>query len=581
MPSLIRALAIDYDGTLAGENGPTPAVLDAIAQSRAAGIRVLLVTGRILTELLAAFPEALERFDAVVAENGAVVAAGRSERALVPAVGEAIDEALSARAIGFRRGFVIVAVAAGSDERVVVEAIRDSGLDCQVLRNRGELMILPAGVSKGTGTAQALAGFGISTRNCVAVGDAENDLAMFETCELGVAVGNAVPSLKKHADLVLTEPDGAGVAALLSGSLARGEPPIRTRRRQVTLGKGEDGSWVRVVASGIDLLIVGGSGTGKSFAAGLVAEQLIALGYVVCVIDPEGDHLALGNLPRAVALGGRPVPPDPEDVVRILRQSLSSVVVDLSLVSAPERNAWIRQALELLSQSRAAYGVPHWLLIDEAHAPLGPATGIALHFRSQQKGHCLVTYRPADLANATLSDLDYLLLLGGEEGVDAETLTVVSRAAGAPLDELRERARGLAFGHALLVRAGRPPELQRLALSNRWVRHVRHWRKYASAQLPADRRFQFRDQAGKLVGLAGNLVEFQRLLHRCDERTLARHARARDFSRWLRQVIADDVLAAVFEPVERRFLGDLSKLEAQDARMAMVDAVQKRYEEVT
>lgn len=579
MPSQIRAVAIDYDGTLAGRDGPTPAVLDAIAATRAGGIRVVLVTGRVLAELLVVFPDALERFDAVVAENGAVVATGRRERALVPAVGDALDEALSARAIGFRRGFVIVAVAAGSDERGVVEAIGDCGLDCQVVRNRAELMILPAGVSKATGLAQALAGFGVSTHNCVAIGDAENDLSMLEACELGVAVGNAVRSLKQHADLVLTEPDGAGVATLLSGSLARGEPPIRPRRRQVTLGSTEDGGWVRVAASGIDLLIVGGSGSGKSFAAGLVAEQLITLGYVLCVIDPEGDHVALGNMPRAVALGGGPTPPDAEDVVRILRQSLTSVVVDLSLVSALERDAWTRQALELAEQSRATYGVPHWLLVDEAHAPLGRA-GVASCFRPVHKGHCLVTYRPAELDGAMLSDLDHLLLLGTEDGLDAETLAVVSRVAGVPLEELEASAKDLAFGHALLVRAGRPPELHRLALSNRWVRHVRHWHKYAAAQLPSERRFYFRDRGGSLVGIAGNLVEFQRLLHRCDGQTLARHARARDFSRWLREVIGDEVLATAFDGYERSFAGEASRVEAQAARMAMVEAVEQRYEEI-
>lgn len=580
MASLIRAVAIDYDGTLAGKDGPTPAVLDAIAATRAGGLRAVLVTGRILTELLTVFPEALEHFDAVVAENGAVMAAGRRERALVPAVGDALDEALGARGIGFRRGFVIIAVTASSDEREVLEVVADCGLDCQVVRNRGELMILPAGVSKATGLAQALAVHGICTHNCVAIGDAENDLAMLEACELGVAVGNAVPSLKQHADLVLTEPDGAGVATLLSGSLARGEPPIRPRRRQVNLGSGEDGDWVRVSAFGIDLLIVGGSGSGKSFAAGLVAEQLIGFGYVLCVIDPEGDHVALGSLPRTVALGGGPTPPDAEDVVRILHQSLTSVVVDLSSVSALERDAWTRRALELIEQSRAILGVPHWVLVDEAHALLGAKEGVASFFRPAHKGHCLVTYRPAELAHTMLSDLDYLLLLGTERGLDAETLAVVSRVAGVSLAELEAKAQGLGFGHALLARAGRPPELLRLTLANRWVRHVRHWHKYAAAQLPVHRRFYFRDPSGSQVGIAGNLVEFQRLLHRCDVRTLQQHARARDFSRWLRHVIRDDPLSTAFATLERPFAGKISKVEAQEARMAMIEAVEQRYEEI-
>jgi hypothetical protein len=84
----------------------------------------------------------------------------------------------------------------------------------------------------------------------------------------------------------------------------------------------------------------------------------VALGYTVCVIDPEGDHVALGSLPGAVALGGGPTPPDPEDVARILRQSLVSVIVDLSLVSALERDVWTRRTLTLLEESRAAGARP-------------------------------------------------------------------------------------------------------------------------------------------------------------------------------------------------------------------------------
>jgi trehalose-6-phosphatase len=98
MPSQIRAVALDYDGTLATDCGPTPAVLDAIAETRARGLRVVLVTGRILSELRAVFSDALDRFDAVVAENGAVIGVGRRERALAPPVDDALDEALGARA---------------------------------------------------------------------------------------------------------------------------------------------------------------------------------------------------------------------------------------------------------------------------------------------------------------------------------------------------------------------------------------------------------------------------------------------------------------------------------------------------
>jgi hydroxymethylpyrimidine pyrophosphatase-like HAD family hydrolase len=47
------------------------------------------------------------------------------------------------------------------------------------------------------------------------VGDAENDVALFKACGCGVAVGNAVPELKKVARLVTSRGSGAGVVELI------------------------------------------------------------------------------------------------------------------------------------------------------------------------------------------------------------------------------------------------------------------------------------------------------------------------------------------------------------------------------
>jgi HAD superfamily hydrolase (TIGR01484 family) len=66
-------LALDYDGTMAEEGKAHPAVLEALQEARSRGIVVVLVTGRILTELRRVTSD-LGIFDAVVAENGAVLA---------------------------------------------------------------------------------------------------------------------------------------------------------------------------------------------------------------------------------------------------------------------------------------------------------------------------------------------------------------------------------------------------------------------------------------------------------------------------------------------------------------------------
>lgn len=73
-PAYFRAVAIDFDGTLA-DGRVAPDTLAALAEVRARQIRVILVTGRIMDELRAVFPDAGDHVDAVVAENGAVLAA--------------------------------------------------------------------------------------------------------------------------------------------------------------------------------------------------------------------------------------------------------------------------------------------------------------------------------------------------------------------------------------------------------------------------------------------------------------------------------------------------------------------------
>ncbi|HEX6632373.1 MAG TPA: HAD hydrolase family protein, partial [Usitatibacter sp.] len=59
------ALAVDFDGTIAHDGVVPPHVVDGLARLRDTGRKLLLVTGRELEELLAAFPQAA-LFDRVV-----------------------------------------------------------------------------------------------------------------------------------------------------------------------------------------------------------------------------------------------------------------------------------------------------------------------------------------------------------------------------------------------------------------------------------------------------------------------------------------------------------------------------------
>jgi len=276
-PGFFHAVAIDFDGTLTDAGLPQPGTLAALDEARASGMRLVIVTGRILNDLLDVFADAGLHVDLIVAENGAVLAQGGRHRELAEPVPAELATALAGRGVSCRRGQVLLACR-GADEPVVHEEIRRLGLECQLIRNRAELMVLPAGISKGTGLTAGLAELGISAHNAAAIGDAENDRSLLAAAELGVAVGNAVSALKADADITLADEDGVAVASFLRGPVIAGRERVPPPRWRVTLGALADGTPVSVPASQVNMLITGIPQRGKSYVAGLIAERLIRLG---------------------------------------------------------------------------------------------------------------------------------------------------------------------------------------------------------------------------------------------------------------------------------------------------------------
>ncbi len=104
------------------------------------------------------------------------------------------------------------------------------GVELRLVRNKGALMVLPAGVDKGTGAREALRELNIDPADCVTVGDAENDLDLLALCGLLVAVANAAPAVKLMAGLVTEGEAGEGVAELITRLLAGelGWPVLKT-----------------------------------------------------------------------------------------------------------------------------------------------------------------------------------------------------------------------------------------------------------------------------------------------------------------------------------------------------------------
>ena len=210
------AIATDYDGTLATNGEVDDATIAALYGYREAGGRLLLVTGRELGDLQRVF-SAVDLFDGVVAENGAVYYQPRGDR--VRLLGEPLPEEFVSALVAQRvepisKGKVLVATWHPHGE-TVRRTIQTMGLDARTIANKKAVMVLPAGVNKATGLQAALAELGIDRKTVAGIGDAENDRDLLLHCGLAVAVANALPELKAIAHRVTTQARGAGVCELV------------------------------------------------------------------------------------------------------------------------------------------------------------------------------------------------------------------------------------------------------------------------------------------------------------------------------------------------------------------------------
>jgi hydroxymethylpyrimidine pyrophosphatase-like HAD family hydrolase len=71
-------------------------------------------------------------------------------------------------------------------------------------------------ISKGSAVSALIAHLGLKKEQVVAIGDADNDLALFEAAGLKIAMANASPRLKNCADFVTGDVDHNGVAQAIS-----------------------------------------------------------------------------------------------------------------------------------------------------------------------------------------------------------------------------------------------------------------------------------------------------------------------------------------------------------------------------
>ena len=566
-----RVLALDYDGTIAQSGKLDPETGAAIREVRERGISVVLVTGRILDDLRKV-AGSLALFDAVIAENGAVLTFPKSGRTfpLVAPVPAALIEAVRMVGIEADVGQCVLEANAEEAERVLA-VIRALDLPLVILFNRGRLMVLPQSVSKATGLGEALAALRLSRHNAIGIGDAENDHALLETCELGVAVPWATPGLKRAADVVLAGEGAGAVAAYIRGlgSELRLSHAGAAPRRVVPLGRARDGRASTLAIRGRNVLVAGEAGSGKSWITGLICEQLILEGYSILVIDPEGDYGTLEGLPGVLVLGTDGAP-SLADLSRALRFPGASVVVDLCTTPESERLAFVPALLKLASESRRQFGLPHRIVIDEAQYFLGhPDVRTSLDM--ELASYMFVTYKASQLDPHVRQSSEVLIVTRETDAGEVNALRTALGGSG-PEREWRETLSSLAMDEAAVLEEGsgvpRP-----FVISPRLTAHVRHRHKYVEVPVAEHLAFVFTRRGVRTGNSARTMKELVALVAQRPAEELAGHIHRHDFSRWIADVFRDRATATAVRELEASLRAD----PEADSGVRIAAAISARY----
>lgn len=269
-----RMLAIDVDGTLVNSRDElTPTVRDALRRAAAAGVRLVLATGRRYARALP-LVEPLGIEAPIVSASGALIKDALDHRTLHIAE-FARDDLLTTLALVERSGFdaviytdsygegfdfycprlavteptlaeyfelnpnvgreqadvmrnpppgVFACFAMGLKHEMLalheaLQAALPGKLYTHVIRSpkyRGFMCeIAPAGATKWSGIRRLADDWDIPNEQICAVGDDVNDLPMIVEAGLGVAMGNAVEELKQAADRIAPDHDADGLAEVV------------------------------------------------------------------------------------------------------------------------------------------------------------------------------------------------------------------------------------------------------------------------------------------------------------------------------------------------------------------------------
>ena len=260
-----KLIAMDLDGTAVDSRGSLcPEVKAALKAARDAGHVAAFVSGRSDTDMIP-LEEDCRSVDFLILNNGAKVICAGDSRVLH---NEPIDREGAVRLVDFclERGqqvYVfsgrewyascrskrlqsyadqlgcgplyferpdqlpldrIESLTVMGDTAPVCAFVKEGGFGLRAVVSEAECTdILNQGTSKWGGIQKLLELLGMAPRDVIAVGDYENDLEMISHAGIGVAMGNALDSVKAIADYVTVRDNDHGAVADVINQLVLGQ----------------------------------------------------------------------------------------------------------------------------------------------------------------------------------------------------------------------------------------------------------------------------------------------------------------------------------------------------------------------
>jgi phosphoglycolate phosphatase (TIGR01487 family) len=214
---LIRALAVDIDGTLTDQDRVVcSSALQALQRLR---VPVILTTGnthcftRTATVMLGT-PRTF------IAENGGVIAYQDeveilASREICERAYQGLSRVIPLKRHDSRYRFTDIALHRDFDMEAASRYIEEKGLPVEIIDTVFAAHLKEKGVDKGTGLVRIAERMGLGLEEFAAIGDSSSDIPMFQLAGFSACVGNSPAGLKAVSDYVAAAEYGDGFAEIV------------------------------------------------------------------------------------------------------------------------------------------------------------------------------------------------------------------------------------------------------------------------------------------------------------------------------------------------------------------------------